>query len=262
MFTRKRKHGGKYLGQGAYGCAFKPALPCKGRNKRTPNAITKLVGPNAFYHEYQPKTLLEGIDPEQKYFLYPLSVCDIDEWKLEPENNIGKCTLPFVNVSHERRKLGNSKSIEFGYGGKDLDEVHLHPSEYIGAFNGFSKIFEAVTVLHRKNIVHLDIKPGNLVTKKLPDNTWDFHMIDFVSHTTISLESWIIAAQRVLNCMYTILFETDPVTPDAVYELGVSFDFLQRLLSWSNAQHIVRQKLLPARVFTKRKTGEDLTFQN
>jgi serine/threonine protein kinase len=179
MFTRKRKHGGKYLGQGAYGCAFKPALPCKGRNKRTPNAITKLVGPNAFYDEYEPKTLLEGIDPEQKYFLYPLSACDIDEWKLEPENNIGKCTLPFVNVSHERRKLGNSKSIEFGYGGKDLDEIHLHPSEYIGAFNGFSKIFEAVTVLHRNNIVHLDIKPGNLVTKKLPDNTWDFHMIDF-----------------------------------------------------------------------------------
>lgn len=179
MFTRKRKHGGKYLGQGAYGCAFKPALPCKGRTKRTPNAITKLVRYNSFDNEYKPKTLLERINSEQKYFLYPLSTCDIDESKFEPENNIGKCTLPFVNVSHERRKLGNSKSIEFGYGGKDLDEIHLHPSEYIGAFNGFSKIFEAVTVLHRNNIVHLDIKPGNLVTKKLPDNTWDFHMIDF-----------------------------------------------------------------------------------
>ena len=181
MFTRKRKHthGGKYLGEGAYGCAFKPALPCKGRTKRTPNAITKLVSYSAFDKEYEPKTLLEGINSAQKYFLYPLSECDIDEWKLEPENNIGKCTLPFVNVSHERKKLGNSKSIEFGYGGSDLQSIHLHPSEYIGAFNGFSKIFEAVAVLHRNNIVHLDIKPGNLVTKKLPDNTWDFHMIDF-----------------------------------------------------------------------------------
>jgi serine/threonine protein kinase len=181
MFTRKRKHthGGKYLGEGAYGCAFKPALPCKGRNKRTPNAITKLVGYNFFHTEYKPKALLEGINGEQKYFLYPLSECDIDEWKLEPENNIGKCTLPFVNVEHERRKLGNSKSIEFGYGGTDLDSIHLHPSEYIGVFNGFSKIFEAISVLHRNNIVHLDIKTGNLVTKKLPDNTWDFHMIDF-----------------------------------------------------------------------------------
>jgi hypothetical protein len=101
---------------------------------------------------------------------------------------------------------------------------------------------------------------GSCATIKVLLRVLHFHMIDFVSQTTISLESWIIAAQRVLNCMYTILFETDPVTPDAVYELGISFDFLQRLLSWSAAQHIVRQKLLPARVFTKRKTGEELTF--
>jgi hypothetical protein len=83
-----------------------------------------------------------------------------------------------------------------------------------------------------------------------------FHMIDAASRTTLSVESWVVAAQRVLRCMHITVFETDPVTPLVLEELNVSFDFLQSLLSWSAAQCVIKQQLFPSSVFPNRSSGD------
>jgi hypothetical protein len=87
-----------------------------------------------------------------------------------------------------------------------------------------------------------------------------FHIIDAASRTTLAVKSWVVAAQRVLCCMHTTVFETDPVTPMVLEELGVSFDFLQGLFSWSAAQCVIKQQLFTSSVIPNRNTGKGDAF--
>jgi hypothetical protein len=101
---------------------------------------------------------------------------------------------------------------------------------------------------------------GSCATIKVMLRVLHFQMIDGDSGTVLPMSSWVVAAQRVLNCMHANMFETEPVTPLVIEELGASFEFLQRLLSWSAAERVVVHQLLPSRAFSKRRTGEDVTF--
>ena len=41
--NRTLKRGGKFIGKGAYGCLFRPALLCKGDAARRPDHVSKLM---------------------------------------------------------------------------------------------------------------------------------------------------------------------------------------------------------------------------
>jgi hypothetical protein len=104
------------------------------------------------------------------------------------------------------------------------------------------------------------VAAGSCATIKVMQRVLHFQMIDGGSSVALPVRSWVAAAQRVLRCIHTNLFESDPVTPLLLEELGASFEFLQCLLSWSAAEHVVVHDLLPSRVLSKRKAAEDVTF--
>jgi hypothetical protein len=104
------------------------------------------------------------------------------------------------------------------------------------------------------------IAPGSCTSIRIMLHVLYFYMIDAPSHLTSHMDSWVLAAQRVLRFMHRIVFETDPLTAVMIEELSFSFAFLQRLLSWSAAECIVRRQLLHSRVFPKRKFCEEVTF--
>ena len=104
------------------------------------------------------------------------------------------------------------------------------------------------------------VAAGSCATIKVMLRVLHFHIMDAASRVHLPVQSWVVAAQRVLRCMYANAFETDPLTPQVLEELSISFDFLQRLFSWAAAERVVRQLLLPSVVFPKRKSGGDVTF--
>jgi hypothetical protein len=104
------------------------------------------------------------------------------------------------------------------------------------------------------------VAAGSCATIKVLLRVLHFQMIDGDSRMVLHMSSWALAAQRLLNCMYTNVFETEPVTPLVLEELSASLEFLQRLLSWSAVEHVVIHQLFPSRVLSKRRIGEDGTF--
>ena len=82
MFNYKNKQtAGALLGEGGYGCVFRPNLRCEeGQFSEKDNRfISKLVNSENEYEEYDnfEKFKFSDIDPNQKYLVYPLAKCNI-----------------------------------------------------------------------------------------------------------------------------------------------------------------------------------------
>ena len=54
-------NGGKLIGQGSYGCVFRPMIPCKGSNKRIPGKVSKFLNKNEANDEIKENTILEVV---------------------------------------------------------------------------------------------------------------------------------------------------------------------------------------------------------
>lgn len=175
--TRKLK-GGKYKYEGSYGCTYVPAMKCKGDLERTPFAISKLMEATDAKDEYQKQSLLKKIDPDQKFFLWPMRMCDVQESDLDllNEDNLDSCDLVGDLINSN---LSNAKLLYYREGGTDLQHITLQPTEYEQFFIGLGQLLEGLALLHSRDAVHLDIKPGNIVGNRLPNGTFDFHFIDF-----------------------------------------------------------------------------------
>lgn len=164
MATRKtQKRGGKYIGRGSYGCTFRPAIRCSTNTKREKNAVSKILNsPNAS-EEFKMAPTLSSIDPEQKYTLYPLKLCDP---AFDPSNLNENSTL-CTNIIRKKSK----KMILMKDGGVNLVDVleRLPKGQFnklhLAFFRGLLNVFAGLEHLHTNDFVHLDIKAGNIVCK-------------------------------------------------------------------------------------------------
>ena len=157
------KSGGKYIGRGSYGCTFRPAIRCSTNTKREKNAVSKILNsPNAD-EEFKMAPTLSSIDPEQKYTLYPLKLCNP---AFEP-SNLNENSELCSNIIRKRTR----KMILMSDGGVNLGNVldrlpngkfnKLHLAFFMGLMN----IFMGLEHLHANDFVHLDIKATNIVSK-------------------------------------------------------------------------------------------------
>jgi serine/threonine protein kinase len=60
-----------------------------------------------------------------------------------------------------------------------LESLEVPSGDIYAFFDGFKNIFKALGELHKNNIIHLDVKPMNMVGKKNPDGTYNLRLIDF-----------------------------------------------------------------------------------
>jgi serine/threonine protein kinase len=179
--TRKLK-GGKYVYHGAYGCTYKPAMKCQGDKDRIPNAISKIMNKEEAKEEFQKRFFLKPVDPEQQFFLWPKRMCSVRPRDLTVENDLDSCPL----VDDEFQKsLKDAALLIYGDGGSDLFHIKLDFTQYREFFKGMGQLFEGLALLHSKNVVHLDIKPTNIVAKQNSNGTFKFYYIDFGFATPI-----------------------------------------------------------------------------
>jgi len=167
--TRKlRRIGGALIGQGTYGCVFRPALPCKKNTRNRPGQISKLMNARDAEEELKQRDLFRSVDPTQKYFLYPFEICD-PKLPFDKKNRVNDCSVP-ITV----RKILQSLD-----GGESIQNIDVDRADYPALFQSISNLFEGLEKAHAKDIVHNDIKPDNIVVTKMPDGKFNSRFIDF-----------------------------------------------------------------------------------
>jgi serine/threonine protein kinase len=175
----KRTKGGVYKGQGTYGCVFNPAIKCSDEAARRPGTISKLLDPEEADKEFSQYYALKGIDPQQKYLLWPLRLCE-PEYQ-DPENNSSRCTIS-KNASKKPIDIRTiqPKVVLYKEGGVDLDNIVITGANIIHLLTGLRNLFRGLAVLHAADMAHLDIKLGNIVALNDPvSGEYKIRFIDF-----------------------------------------------------------------------------------
>lgn len=167
---RQKQRGGKFIGAGTYGCGFRPALRCAGETRRRSGKFAKLMSKRDADEELSFREILQPRDPHQQYFLYPEEICTPAPYK--PSDEVEKC-------DHDFSDLAASRVIIMGKGGQSLENLRLHPRDYLPFFRSLRNLFRGLIMLHRDGIAHMDVKPPNIVARRNADNTFHTRLIDF-----------------------------------------------------------------------------------
>lgn len=197
----KTLKGGKFLGEGGYGCVIKPALPCTKKNtnilKKTVSKIIMKPDENIDL-EININNLLIKLDPYKHFFITPLNICylndksisgrkDIEKVEWNTNNNNDVNTRHYYELEDEHViKLKDKKrclidmkpkpiNIIMPYGGYNLDDIFkkqnlkhktMHNLKLLFFRNfklNFKHLLKGLKIMHDNRIVHQDIKPENIM---------------------------------------------------------------------------------------------------
>jgi serine/threonine protein kinase len=170
----KTRRGGKRIGQGSEAFLIKPSVPCKGESGPRDGHVTRvpkseyIKGLSPELWKPNPKIIqkLKEIDPDQKYFYYPLE-CDPGE--LTDENKADGVTeelKPYTDL------------LLYAPGGTWVDPKY-RPRNWLEWLDGRDEevlvskatrndkqkehLKKAVQLLHQNGIYHGDLHQGNIL---------------------------------------------------------------------------------------------------
>ena len=169
-------NGGKLIGQGSYGCVFRPMIPCKGSNKRIPGKVSKFLNKDEANDEIKENTILDKIDKENIFHFKTPKKCDFN-MKYKNEPGINKC-VPFMNENKDFKRM---KLLQMSDGGmelgKFLENVELKNKEQeYKLLLGMEPLFIGLKVMYENEFSHYDIKTLNTV---IDPKTYQMKYIDF-----------------------------------------------------------------------------------
>ena len=186
--------GGRYLGQGSYGCVVTPALPCDKRtksNKETKGKVSKIIlkSSETIDDEINISKKIKNLDKTGRYFVTFDDSCPL---KTIPPERSNVASSRYLNNSNEsrhvvldrRKKLDvkycpvdlteNPINIIMPYGGIDMYEL-INNSEQTkfkiilkkaiiqNIKSCFMNLVEGLYILHSNNVVLRDIKEENII---------------------------------------------------------------------------------------------------
>lgn len=249
MRTTRRnspKRGGKYKGEGVYGCGFSPPLKCKGEpTRRNASKLSKmLVVREEAEKEFDESRRIVKLDPERQYFITADGFCEHDQTNIRPENQTEKCKkFPLKAPSF---------LIFYEMGGDNLAEIKLPANKYWDFIRSFAGLLQGLEILHAGNVVHLDIKPPNIVSKLTPRGTsYITRYIDFgISQSTIGLtpysETMWSTAVHELNTFYPY-YPMDVLLASAQMKSMLNaLKTTQFIANWYNYYRRYGNSILPA----------------
>lgn len=168
------------IGEGAYGCAHKPSLKCKGKLNINDDYISKILTKDDAKTELNEFKLLTKKDPNENHFLGKPISCYPDNI----QNNIveiKKCKSSNVFL----KNIKNNKLLIMKYGGHNLKKhintvINKNADKNIKItlskqlLSDFIQVLDSSQFFIENNIAHRDIKSENIVY-----NDRNMKMIDF-----------------------------------------------------------------------------------
>jgi serine/threonine protein kinase len=211
--------GGKFLGEGSFGCVVSPAIPCGIKSLQSSSKSSKTVSKLLLAPTEEDKeelnisNKLKVIDPEQKHFITFEDVCRI---KNIPSNRSNTISVEYNddslkhydildNKQHDKQYCPldlrlNPINLIMPYGGYDLIKIFnnknkdiqfLHTRKMLIA--NFKQCFKNLLVgiykMHDSRIVNRDIKNENIMANyNTNSKRIDLRFIDFGLSTSLKPE--------------------------------------------------------------------------
>lgn len=178
---RATKRGGELLGQGVYGCAFSPRIPCSPNYpSKLKGAVSKLMTAHAAKEESVNANLTSRMDPEGQYFLPFVGICHTDRNTVTkyihqyPEDET--CTSLNTVLSKEPHLLVyKHKGIDLE---KYLEKGVLMPLEDM--VKHLLNVAKGIQLLQKNyQYAHTDIKPDNVLLVDLENGEKRMLLMDF-----------------------------------------------------------------------------------
>lgn len=179
--------GGKLISQGSYGCVFVPPLKCE-KNEMPPEGIISKVQANDEYAvmEYKIGSQLSGY---KSYFAPVQKQCSAN-FTFTMLNNINKGqNLGSCRPAMDKKKEYVVLKSDYIKGGElrphILTPKHDRTSELL---NQFVHILKGIKILNEKNIIHHDLKSGNILvdsvskTAKIIDFGMSFTRLQYMDN--------------------------------------------------------------------------------
>jgi serine/threonine protein kinase len=186
-----------YLAKGTYGFVFGGEggpLPCIGEETPDKTIITKLLTDIDAMEEYAHTNILNEIDPEQTFLLYPLGEpCRPKPFEELSDKYKGWLIASFfkglaptkppksyslVNEELIGKYNNDYMLVKYKYGGKDVNKF-TSDVPLIKFLSAFRLLMEGVKKMHKKGVYHCDIKPDNIVINTDNDDMPIIRLIDF-----------------------------------------------------------------------------------
>lgn len=173
--TNKIMKGGKFLGEGSYGCVISPALSCKISSINKPNRNTKKRGNNnktvskiiatpdnqvndEIKDEIVISNKLKSIDPQQKYFITINEHCKI---KNIPRDRSNVVSVKYLNDSSSYYHKIEQKKLDKKYCPIDLS---MQPLNLVMPYGGYDLV-EIANIINRygisKKLSNIDTQAKN-----------------------------------------------------------------------------------------------------
>jgi serine/threonine protein kinase len=176
--------GGKKIGEGTYGCVYKPALLCDGDSKRQPDTVSKFMNKEEAKKEIEEMKNIHKIDPSFRFHIDGPSDCKNPQFVPSIDGNMRDCK----NVSAYNKHTYTG--LNYKYGGIELSEFFeknrwTERRKYEDSQKMFTRFFcDMSNIIHGLKIMsdsgygHFDIKPANVLVLE-GKNKNRFNLIDF-----------------------------------------------------------------------------------
>jgi len=158
----------KLIGQGSYGCVYKPGLDCQGNTNTNKKIISKItILESSTINEFKISFLVKQIANYYTRFSPILKKCNVSFNKIlnTLNENADDCVL--LNKLHDKQYVllylnyipGRLSLKEFLYKSFETNYSIFYPE----MFNSLVYSLTSVLLLNSKNIVHNDLHSGNII---------------------------------------------------------------------------------------------------
>jgi len=167
--------GGGLIGQGSFGCVFRPHIKCN-NSKKKKNYVTKLIFEKNLYRierELRITKKIMSIPNYQDFFAPIEEMCDANMSKFNETEKKNCKLLTKKNQKKYIKKIANIRFIE----GDDILKTlksNNQKDNFIYFLTMYEQILHSLQLLVNKKIVHYDIKPNNLIYNKKKNKTFIF----------------------------------------------------------------------------------------
>ena len=185
----------KIIGEGTYGCVFKPSLPCADKKITYKNKIAKFMLTESALKEIEEYAVIARADKDAKFYTGKPTRCAMKEGA-DTLKAVSQCKLFQKKLKNKTAKQVSAETslLLINDGGDDLDKWvkkitslnSLPPKVITDFWREGLRLFRGLQVFKTYSLVHHDLKPQNVVYRM---DTKRLNFIDFGLMRSIKTEA-------------------------------------------------------------------------